>query len=328
MNNIDSSEIISIIIPCYNAERWISEAIDSCLSQTYQNVEIIVVDDGSTDGSLAVIRSYGDKIKYLTGPNSGGSHARNRGIAIANGKYILFLDADDLIGPNTIKILIQCEQSWKGFLVTCDWFHAIQLNGQWEIKPSSHLPAENDRDYIRYWLQGYYIPCHAILWTRQLLEELGGWDESLSYNDDGDLVLRALINDIKIVYAQGGQAIYRHHESHKSVGKSLSSTAIKSGLQVLEKVEISLSNQGRLDTYAVPLGQAYHGLATISFGIDDTSARKALKRSKQLAGNQAITGTIFHRILCRTIGLERKEKLARALAKYGISRAIRKREGW
>ncbi len=70
--------LVSILIPCYNAERWIGQAIESALGQTWPNKEVIVVDDGSTDGSLEVIKSFGDRIKWETGPNRGGNVARNR----------------------------------------------------------------------------------------------------------------------------------------------------------------------------------------------------------------------------------------------------------
>ncbi|MBK8909688.1 MAG: glycosyltransferase [Rhodospirillales bacterium] len=97
--------LVSIIIPCWNAEAFVGEAIDSALAQTYRNAEVIVIDDGSTDGSLEVIKSYGDRIRWETGPNRGAPAARNRGLALAAGAYVLFLDADDLLLPPAIQAL-------------------------------------------------------------------------------------------------------------------------------------------------------------------------------------------------------------------------------
>src|SRR5690242_7347043 len=94
---------VSAVIPCYNAERWIGEAIQSCLNQTYSPIEVVVIDDGSTDHSLAVIKSFGHKIKWETGPNRGGNHARNRGFTLSVGKYVQFLDADDYLLPQKIE---------------------------------------------------------------------------------------------------------------------------------------------------------------------------------------------------------------------------------
>src|ERR1700722_9877011 len=94
--------LVSIIIPCYNAERWVQEAVESCLNQSYPNIEIIVVDDGSTDRSLEILRRYGPRIKLKSGPNRGGNVARNQGFALSSGRYIQYLDADDYLEPDKI----------------------------------------------------------------------------------------------------------------------------------------------------------------------------------------------------------------------------------
>src|SRR6202011_1477360 len=94
---------VSILIPCYNAERWVAQAIESALRQTWPEKEIIVVDDGSTDGSLAIIESFGDRIRWETGPNRGGNVARNRLLELAHGEWLQYLDADDYLLPMKIE---------------------------------------------------------------------------------------------------------------------------------------------------------------------------------------------------------------------------------
>jgi glycosyltransferase involved in cell wall biosynthesis len=89
--------LVSVAIPCYNADRWLRDSIDSCLKQTYRPLEIIVVDDGLTDKSLQILRSYGSKIKYKTGPSRGGNHARNRGFTLSGSECVQFFDADDYL---------------------------------------------------------------------------------------------------------------------------------------------------------------------------------------------------------------------------------------
>lgn len=88
---------VSILVPCHNAERWIGEAIESALKQTWFRKEVIVVDDGSTDGSLDIIKRFGDHIRWDTGPNRGGSAARNRLLELAQGEWLQYLDADDYL---------------------------------------------------------------------------------------------------------------------------------------------------------------------------------------------------------------------------------------
>ena len=94
--------MVSILIPCYNAQAWVRQSVESALNQTYPHKEVIVVDDGSTDGSLAVLREFGNSIQLETGPNRGGNAARNRLLALSKGKWLSYLDADDYLLPDKI----------------------------------------------------------------------------------------------------------------------------------------------------------------------------------------------------------------------------------
>src|SRR5947208_2592225 len=96
------STLVSILIPCYNAERWIAQAIESALAQTWPEKEVVVVDDGSTDGSLDVIKQFDGRIRWETGPNRGGNMARNRLRELAGGDWLQYLDADDYLLPDKI----------------------------------------------------------------------------------------------------------------------------------------------------------------------------------------------------------------------------------
>jgi len=99
---------VSVLIPCYNAERWIEQAIASALSQTYLPIEVIVVDDGSTDGSWQVIQQFGDRIHATTQPNQGGNAACHRLLQISSGEWLQYLDANDYLLPTKLEQQIQC----------------------------------------------------------------------------------------------------------------------------------------------------------------------------------------------------------------------------
>jgi glycosyltransferase involved in cell wall biosynthesis len=94
---------ISILIPCYNAERWVAQAIQSAIDQTQADKEVIVVDDGSTDGSLEAVQSFGDQIKWRTGPNQGGKVTRNRLPELSTGEWLQYHDADDYLLPEKVS---------------------------------------------------------------------------------------------------------------------------------------------------------------------------------------------------------------------------------
>ncbi len=97
-------QLVSILIPCHNARQWIEQCIQSALDQTYPHIEVIVVDDGSTDGSQDVIRSFGERVRLKTGPNKGSNSARNQLLDFSRGSWLSFLDADDYLLPKKIEI--------------------------------------------------------------------------------------------------------------------------------------------------------------------------------------------------------------------------------
>src|SRR5262245_44085768 len=98
----EMAPLVSILIPCYNAERWVGQAIESALAQTWPVKEVIVVDDGSQDRSLSVIESFANRIRWQAGPNRGGNVARNELLELAQGTWLQFLDADDYLLPEKI----------------------------------------------------------------------------------------------------------------------------------------------------------------------------------------------------------------------------------
>jgi Glycosyltransferases involved in cell wall biogenesis len=102
--SIMTSPLVSIIIPAYNAEQWIEEAVNSCLNQSYKNIEVIVVNDGSTDGTLSVVQQISDsRLKVFSQMNMGACVARNRGFDESQGEYVNFFDADDTMYPDAIE---------------------------------------------------------------------------------------------------------------------------------------------------------------------------------------------------------------------------------
>lgn len=124
MNNKKDNPLVSIVVPIYNAEKILTECLDSILMQTYENIEVVLIDDGSHDKSAEICLTYqkqygGDKVKYIYQKNSGPSVARNKGIEVSQGKYIAFVDADDTVSPAMISTMVATAEDQDAEMVIC-----------------------------------------------------------------------------------------------------------------------------------------------------------------------------------------------------------------
>jgi glycosyltransferase involved in cell wall biosynthesis len=306
---------ISVIIPCYNAEPFVGEAIESVLAQTHDSIELIVVDDGSTDRSLEVIRSFGDDVQVIAQENHGACYARNRGGEAAEGAYLMFMDADDVIAPETIQALRDAIGERDEALARCRWKRLIETSEGWTVQPSTKAPAPPQNDPILGWLSGWFVPPCGLLWTRNAFETAGPWDEELAANQDGDLVLRGLLNGVSLVEANHGQTLYRKHNrpGYESVSSRSSEKALRSRGRVLDKVTRLLEDQGRLAPYRDVIARKYYTLARRLAVRDAKSSRRFEARAYALAGTSIRTGSWPHRLVTQLIGLQAKERLRQSL---------------
>jgi hypothetical protein len=178
--------LISVIIPNYNLAQYIGEAIQSVLHQTYQNFEIIVVDDGSTDNSREVIAGYQDRVKYIWQQNRGLSAARNTGLRNATGDLVAFLDADDLWYPEFFSSLIPLlDQPQIGAVYCGSQF----IDDAGNLLPQTQTLTPSPKEFRSYLLDGNFIPVHAVLIRRECLQKICVFDESLTALEDYDLWL-------------------------------------------------------------------------------------------------------------------------------------------
>ncbi|MDT8421234.1 MAG: glycosyltransferase [Desulfuromonadales bacterium] len=203
---------VSVIIPMFNREKYISSAIDSVLSQDFEGlVEVIVVDDGSTDRSVEIARSYGEKIILVEKPESckiqGPSGARNRGLAIATHEYVSFLDSDDYYLPGFLeKMIAELQANQEVGFVFCR-LKRVDSDGvfsDWTRTRMSRLDVE-----YPFLFRSYGINTDTIVLRKKVLGEVGVFREDLTNGEDGDLWMR--ISERypgKFVDYEG--AVYRH----------------------------------------------------------------------------------------------------------------------
>ncbi len=199
--------VVSVVIPTYNRLPKVKDAIDSVLSQTYRDFEFWVVDDGSTDGTGEALRVFGNKIKYISQDNRGASAARNLGARVSRGKYLAFLDSDDLWEPEKLEIQVKCMEENPQFPL-------CYTDEIWIRKGIRVNPKKRHGKYSG-WIFEKCLPLCIIspssaLMRRALFEETGGFDETLPVCEDYDFWLRVtcrypvLFIDQKLIVKKGG----------------------------------------------------------------------------------------------------------------------------
>ncbi len=206
---------VSVLIPCHNAERWLGECVESVLPHEGFTREIIIIDDGSTDGSRRVAEQFRDRgVRLYTQSRISPGAARNRGIAESRGSWIQFLDADDLLGPGKIaRQLSELRNSPLRTVASCGWsrFHG-------DFLPQATCPVEptTAQDYVPAWLflrvqaaTGCMMHPAAWLVPRELVLEAGPWDTRLTPNDDGEYFARVLARASGIRFVAGAHTHYR-----------------------------------------------------------------------------------------------------------------------
>ena len=184
---------VSIIIPSFNRKRYVTDAIDSCLSQTHGNCEIIVVDDGSTDGTGDHLRDrYGEQIAYIYQENQGPGIARNRGIAVAQGEFIHFLDADDHLHEGKIELGLDVFRRDPEVAVVYTHYQFVASDGQTPIEtpPFEHFSDDIFCELLRQ--TGCHILISSSMYRRSALNAIGGFADDLEFRsaEDWDLFLR------------------------------------------------------------------------------------------------------------------------------------------
>jgi glycosyltransferase involved in cell wall biosynthesis len=199
--------LVSVVIPCRNAERFLGAAIRSALAQTYAPLEVLVVDDGSSDGSREVAASFGDRVTLLTQPHRGGNAARNAGIARSRGEYILFLDADDLLGPTCAASRAHVLAAEPDVGLVAGWYREIDEAGRLvprvpERRRVTALPA------FRQAVRRNWGPPVGWMFRREAYDRCGGFDPLLRSCQDWDFVIRVALR-YRVAYVPEVEAFYR-----------------------------------------------------------------------------------------------------------------------
>jgi len=218
--------LVSVIIPCYNQGHFLGEAIESVLVQTHPHIEIIVVDDGSTDNTAEVAAGY-PGVQCIRQSNRGLSAARNTGMWHSGGDYLVFLDADDRLLPDAVEAGLSCLNAHPDCAFVSGHHRYIKADGTLLREfPQEHIRGNH---YLSL-LQGNYIGMHAtVMYRRALLESIGGFNETLAACEDYELYLR-MARKFPIHCQNKVVAEYRWHDDNMSLNPEL---MLKTALTVL-----------------------------------------------------------------------------------------------
>jgi glycosyltransferase involved in cell wall biosynthesis len=234
--------LVSILIPAYNSEEWIGDAIRSAIAQTWQHREIIVVDDGSRDGTATAARRFASKeVAVVSTENQGSAAARNHALLLSQGDYIQWLDADDLLSPDKIerqlaslgewenkRILLSSSWAFFNYRTSCARFTATSL---WQdLAPIEWL--------LRKMGENLHMQTGTWLTSRELSEAAGPWDKRLVSDDDGEYFCRVLLASEGSRFVPEAKVFYRNSPSSSRVSYIGTSDTKKEAMFLSMKLHI------------------------------------------------------------------------------------------
>ena len=205
--------LVSILIPAYNAERWIAEAVQSALEQTWTRKEIIIVDDGSQDQTLSMARKFaGSTVSVITQENQGAAATRNKAYSVCQGDYIQWLDADDLLSREKIALQMQAAEACqeRRALMSCGWGSFMYRPAKARFTPTTLWCDLSPVEWLlRKWEGNFHMQTATWLVSRELTEAAGPWDARLLGDDDGEYFFRVIRASTNIRFVPEAKIFYR-----------------------------------------------------------------------------------------------------------------------
>ena len=295
---------IAVVVPCHNAEAWLGQTLGCLLEQTLRPQQIVVVDDASTDGSRAVAEAMaasdpGRFTLVINDEPGSASRARNAGYGVVadDAEAVMFLDADDVLAPDTLAALAGGLGALAGGhgIAMCPWVRVERRSaavgdeavepsdpikavaGEWVTAPMSAPRRPAGVSALDAWLTGWYHPPCAVLWSRSAYEPTGGWDPVWCVNDDGHLMLRALVDQTPLTVVGGGLAGYRRLPAGQTSlsDRRLTAEGLASRLDVLRKIGLRLEQAGTLARHRGALTHAIWQVRREAEGVAPSVAVEA-----------------------------------------------------
>ncbi len=297
--------MVSILVPAYNSKQFIEETLLSCVNQDYTDVEIIVVDDGSTDGTLDIAKRWESRHKniyVISQQNKGACAARNLALEKSSGEYVMFLDADNIISPNKVKEQMELLTAANDDMAvaTCPWDRFYNTIEDAKF-PNLNVYKDYDNGFdmlLDLWNHSEMFETACYLISRKLAIKAGEWVVGLKKNQDGEYFSRVLANASKVLFCPEGRLYYRTGD-YDSVSKGSSKAKIEALLDSFKRykqtallhedskrVKVALTRNFSMFMYLYY--KQYPDLCAIAKSEIKSMGQKPLpsgtKRTKQLSG--------------------------------------------
>jgi len=275
---------VSVIIPCYNAARYVGETLESVRRQTWRNLEVIVVDDGSTDDSARIVDAFeGLDITLLRQPNRGQTVALNAGLARASGNFVQYLDADDLIDSDKIAVQLARLEGQSGAVASARWgrFYGRPDETRFETETVSRDLGSLD------WLvesraEGLGMMFPALwLVPMSIVRAAGPWREDLSLNNDAEYFTRVLLAADRVLFCEGARCRYRSGISG-SLSGSKKPAHWASQAKVIELCEQRVLGRDAGERARRGFSLSWQHLAHACYPYDPPLAERALSHARAL----------------------------------------------
>jgi glycosyltransferase involved in cell wall biosynthesis len=319
MSTLATNPLVSVLIPAYNARQWVRFSIQSALGQTYSPIEIIVADDGSTDGTAEEVRQFGDRVIFIEEGHGGANATRNLLTERAQGEWVQYLDADDYLLPNKIndQVYFLQEHDWQLDVVYSPTI--VRQEETCEEWPTTITPPYDETVQFVRWSP---FCTHGMLIRRSAVLRSGSWKQDQEVCQEHELIFRLMKNKAHFgVWNQPG-TVYRYHSTNTTSRNDPLHT-MQTRMDILEKFEDWLRREGRLSLFVrKELYAARTGAARMAWALDPSYSHELFRRASAngrywISGKSAVP--FRFQLLARLAGFRAAQRLARRLRSHAVT---------
>ena len=296
--------LASVVIPCYNCDAYLESTLRSVREQTYPNVELVLVDDGSTDNTRSIIERHSDDAACHFGPNRGASAARTTGTELAQGEYVQYLDADDALRPTALEERIAALQNADADVAYSKYQLLVSRNGAFREGPVVEETLEEIHpDPELATLGHFWLPPAALTYSRRIVDAIGAWSEELPVIQDARFLQDAAFHGGTFVKVDQVLAEYRDHDSGSLSTQNRLAFHRDVWVNVRQIEERWRKRDGRLsEEQRDTLARAYDYCARSFFPEDEVLFRQAADRAYRLRPHGRSRKLSRYQTLVRLLG--------------------------